>query len=369
MKKTLALLLSIAMLLSLAACGSSSATSGSAASSKESTATDDAGSSAAEDAEATANEETGSPAAEEAVAAASDSSAAAADEETGSESVDVSALKISSPSGAPALALATIAAENPDSYTFLNAETITAEFSNNTADFIIAPLNAGAKLYKMGKSTYKLAAVVSWGNLFFASQKEDFTLEDMNGANIVLFGENTINSSIALFVLEQNGIVPAGVEYLAGAANTQSLLLTDAEAMVLTAEPALSAARAKNENITSYSVNELYKNATGNDGFTQAGLFVKVDTITENPEAVNAYLKMVEESAAKCQTDVEAVAEAAVSLELLPNVKIALSAIPNCTVRYMSAADARDQIEITANIDLSQFGGEVPADDFYYEAK
>jgi hypothetical protein len=35
----------------------------------------------------------------------------------------------------------------------------------------------------------------------------------------------------------------------------------------------------------------------------------------------------------------------------------------------MSAKDARKQIETTANIDLKQFGGEVPADDFYFEAK
>ena len=85
----------------------------------------------------------------------------------------------SAPSGAPALALATIAVENPDRFTFVAAETISAEFANQNSDFIIAPLNAGAKLYKAGKSTYKLAGVVSWGNLYIASQKEGFTVEDI----------------------------------------------------------------------------------------------------------------------------------------------------------------------------------------------
>lgn len=97
----------------------------------------------------------------------------------------------------------------------------------------------------MGKSTYKLAAVVAWGNLFFASQRKDFSVEDINDASITLFGENTINSSIALFVLRENGIVPKNVSYLAGAANTQQLMLSDPEAIVLTAEPALTAARNK----------------------------------------------------------------------------------------------------------------------------
>ena len=277
--------------------------------------------------------------------------------------------RVSAPSGAPALALATMAVDEPEAYTFVAADTIAAEFAGNNADFIIAPLNAGAKLYKAGKSTYKLGAVVSWGNLYFASQKADFALEDINGAEVTLFGENTINASVALYVLAENGITPGNVSYLAGAANTQSLLLTDENAIVLTAEPALTAAKMKNENITAYAVNELYKNVTGFDGYTQAALFIKAETLAEQPEAVAAFLEQAAEAVGTCTSDVEAVAEAAVKLEILPNVKVATSAIPNCAIRWMNALDAKEQIEATANIDLTQFGGSVPADDFYYGAE
>ncbi len=286
-----------------------------------------------------------------------------------SAKADTSALKISAPNGAPAIVVADIAAANPDQYTFVSADTIAAEFSNATADFIIAPINAGAKLYKAGKSSYQLAAVVSWGNLYFASQREGFQVEDINGANVVLFGENTINSSVALYALSENGIVPTGTEYLAGAANTQSLLLSDPEAIVLTAEPALTAAKAKNDKITAYPVNELYKKATGNEGYTQAGLFVNPDTVAANPGAVEAYLKLVEASAAKCDTDLQGVAAKTVELGILPNEKVAQSAIPGCAIKYVKATDAKTQIETTANVDLTQFGGAVPADDFYYGAK
>ena len=275
----------------------------------------------------------------------------------------------SAPSGAPALALATIAVENPENFTFVAAETISAEFANQNSDFIIAPLNAGAKLYKAGKSNYKLAGVVSWGNLYIASQKEGFTLEDLNGATVVLFGENTINASVVKYALEQNGIVPAEIQYLGSAANTQSLLLTDPNAIVVTAEPALTAAQMKNPAITAYAVNDLYKAATGYEGYTQAALFVKGETIENQPEAVKAFIEAVAASCEQATTDVEAVANAAVAIEVLPNVKVAMNAIPGCAVRYVSAVDAREQIEFTANIDLTQFGGALPADDFYYVAE
>ena len=279
---------------------------------------------------------------------------------------DEYSVKVSAPNGAPALAVATLAVEDPDSYTFVAADTIAAEFANKTADFIIAPINAGAKLYKAGKSDYKLAAVVTWGNLYIASQKADFALKDINGAAITLFGENTINASVVLYALAENGLEPASVEYLAGAANTQSLLLTDENAIVVTAEPALTAAKMKNDAISSYAVNDLLKAANGFEGYTQAGLFVSAAALENHPEAVSEYLSKAEESVGKAETDVAAVAEAAVALEILPNAKVAAAAIPNCAIRYMSAADAKEQVEATANIDLTQFGGSLPADDFYY---
>ena len=72
------------------------------------------------------------------------------------------AVKVSSPNGAPGIALATLAVEAPEQYTYVAAEAITAEFAAANADFIIAPVNAGAKLFKAGKSGYRLAAVVTW---------------------------------------------------------------------------------------------------------------------------------------------------------------------------------------------------------------
>lgn len=287
----------------------------------------------------------------------------------GAETTLARPVTVVSPNGAPGLALATLAVENPDRYTYIAAETISAEFAKAEADFIIAPINAGAKLFKAGKSGYQLAAVVTWGNLYFASQKEGFSLADMSDATVTLFGESTVNSSVALYALTANGITPGTVEYLAGAANTQALLLSDPDAIVLTAEPALSAARLKSDSITAFAVNDLLEAAIGSAGYTQAGLFVNGDLAANEPELVDAFLAQAQQAVDQCVNDVAAVAEAAVALEILPNVKVAQSAIPNCAIRYLAAWDAKALVEATAQIDLSQYGGAVPADDFYYGAK
>ena len=277
---------------------------------------------------------------------------------------------IVAPAGAPAMAVAGVWAENPDSVKTINADTIAEAFGSAEADFIIAPVNAGAKLFKAGKSTYRLAAVVTWGNLVFASKAEGFTPETISGKKLVLFGENTINASIALYVLEQKGIVPAAVEYLAGAAETQALLLNgDADTVVVTAEPAITAAKMKDETIVSVPLNSLYSEVTGLDGFTQAGLFVREKTAQENPDLVKEGLEKIQASVSMCESDPETVAKNTVAMEILPKEPVALKALPGCNIRWMTAAEAKEQIETTAAIDLKQFGGELPADDFYYAAE
>ena len=55
--------------------------------------------------------------------------------------------------------------------------------------------------------------------------------------------------------------------------------------------------------------------------------------------------------------------------EWSPNEKVATAAIPNCGITWIEAEEAKDLVAFTANIDLKQFGGEVPADEFYYAEK
>lgn len=283
---------------------------------------------------------------------------------------------IQAPGGAPSIALSGIYAENPDAILPLGTDKIGEAFTTPEADFIVAPINAGAKLYKAGRSTYRLAAVITWGNLVFAGRGEELTPEMISERKLVLFGEQTLNYSIAMFVLEKKGIVPAEMgNPLSDAAATQALLSNEeeAETIVLTAEPAATALKIKAKNndiaISTFPLNDLYKDVTGYDGFPQAGVFVKEETAAENPELVKQVLDKIKASAELCESDPEAVAKTVVEMEILKAEAVALKALPGCNIRYISATEAREQIEYAAQIDLVQFGGELPADDFYYEAK
>ncbi|MBR6071533.1 MAG: hypothetical protein IKP77_01715 [Acholeplasmatales bacterium] len=281
-------------------------------------------------------------------------------------------ITVVAPQGAPAVSVASIAVNDKDNYSFIDANNIAEQFTANEKDIIIAPVNAGAKLYKANKSTYKLGAVVTWGNLYFATQRTDIlAINDLTGKKVTLFGETTINSSFAKYVLDLYNITP-NYDYLGTAANTKELLATDANAIVMTAEPALTAVtnqlKQANKTVKAYSVSDLYKEFSTEE-FTQAALFIKADTIKNHKKVLDNFLDKVKESCDLVSSNLEAVANNIITLgntglpSALPVLKTAL---PKCNIKFKSAADSKLAIEKTANIDLSQFGGAVPSDDFYY---
>lgn len=273
------------------------------------------------------------------------------------------------PSGAPAMAAAELATTYKDDYTItmgLEASSLQTAFVNKENDVIIAPINLGANMYSKNQN-YVLAAVLTWGNLFFASQKTDFKLEDMDDADVIFFGEGTVNAAVVNYVLKENDITPKNIQYLGSTQLTQEQLLTNENAIVLVAEPALTVAKTKDADITSISVQELYVEASGENGFPQAGCFINTNTIKNHKSVVEEFLDRLEASANLCETDTSTVAGYAENLNLGGKKAVLTEAIPNCNIKYTKAKDAKASIEFAVTLNPKLFGGAVPQDEFYYE--
>ncbi len=288
---------------------------------------------------------------------------------SGCTSSDDYKLKISSPSGAPLVAIAG-ALDNDKQELSLNleAQALQPLFVNNEMDFIVAPINLGATLYSKN-ANYKLAAVLTWGNLFFASKNADFdNVEDINGKELVLFGENTINDVVCSYVLNNFNVTPVTKTYLGSTQLTQQGLLSDDGGKVyLVAEPAISAAKFKDATIKTISVQDLFYTASSGKKFAQAGLFVNKNTLVNHEMLAKNFIKKVSESVALVKTEPDALADKAISFGISTPKAVLVSSFEGCNISFVKAKDAKTDVEYTANLDLTKFGGSVPNDEFYYE--
>lgn len=278
-------------------------------------------------------------------------------------------LSVVAPGGAPGIALADMVKNNSEEYNFeinKTADVLKTSFASKEADVIIAPVNLGAAQYK-ANSTYVLASVLTWGNLYFASQKENFSINDLNNSDVLLFGSGTINHVIVEYILKQKGItITNETAPLASTKETTAQLISNPNAICLVAEPSLSTAKSKKTNITSISVQDLYKEVSGSNSYPQAGCFININTINEHKSVVDDFLKKLEQSCNKCSSDVEKVAGYAEELELGGTKEVLVNAIPNSNISYVKASQAKLDLEKVIAIKPAMFGGANPVEAFYY---
>lgn len=275
-------------------------------------------------------------------------------------------LTVAAPTGAPLVASAS-ALSDVELVKITDTALIPTFFVANEKDIIIAPVNVGTMLYNNNQSTYKLASVITFGNLYFASQADGFDeVFDLNDKDVVFFGENTVNQVVVDYVLNQYNVTPKSTTYLGNTKLTQTELLSKSDSIVLIAEPALSAAKKQNSNIKSISVEDLFVEKSGNNKYCQAGCFVKEDTITKHKEAVNGFLKNVKKSCDLASTDAEALADLAISIDDSTPKAVLAASIPGCNISYGKASDIKTMFEFTCNLDLTKFGNKLPDNNFYY---
>lgn len=287
-------------------------------------------------------------------------------------------IKIIAPSGAPTLSQVKIAYDALDNdFTIDNykiqfestngPQGLQAAITNKSHDIVIAPINLGSSLYNNTKS-YKYAANITDGNLFFASTKE-ITIEDLKTANLVFFGEGTINEAVINKILEYNNITRNDITFLSDANMTNAQLAADKEenTIYLVAEPSLSKTiqELKSQNKTVYKIDvqeEFYK-ATNGLTFLQAGVFVKSDL---DKDFVNAYLTALEDGIDFINEQPDKASEYATELELgLPPKNVLTAAIPGCNIHFRLAEDCKDSLNALCELNPKLFGGHI-ANDFYF---
>lgn len=184
------------------------------------------------------------------------------------------------PTGAPGYALLPLADNDSISLDLVDgSDSLQAAFVNpdSAYDVIVAPTNLGAKLISADKTDYRLAAVITTGNLYIVGTSEDV----LSGTGtIALFGEEAVPGLV--YRKLQPTATMSEVWYNAVTDAQQALLSGQADAALL-AEPAATAtiAKGKEAGMSLTKVADLQE-MWGDDGYPMASLFIRQDTYEEN---------------------------------------------------------------------------------------
>lgn len=276
-------------------------------------------------------------------------------------------LTIMAPNGAPALSQLFMQDDSENySVDIVNgADPLVAAFGSGSHDFIFAPTNLGAKLYTSGIE-YKFIAAITFGNYYLVSMEDNFTIESLEGKDIVVFGQNATSDIIIRYILEENNI-NATITYVDAVDTANAEFIVDNTKIIMSAEPLLSILALNVPDFNTIDLQAEYQEITGETSYPQAGVFVKTE-ITDRQ--IRNFLDDLENSVEKVNNDLDSTVAKAVELEYTFPEAVLRSAIPNSNIGFVTAEDIREDLEDYFNIILEMngvlIGDQLPDDDFYF---
>lgn len=260
-------------------------------------------------------------------------------------------MKILTPNGAPALSLVGVyedVAKKGKINIVEGSDLVSSELmkADSEYDAIVAPINLGCQLLAKGKTDYKLAGVLTWGNLYLVEN------EGVQNNELAAFGEQAVPGMIFKLVKDSNDVMKnAKVTYYNAVSDVQAQVLAGKVQYALMAEPAATAtiAKAKQNGKTIKniaSLQELYQKQTNSKqaGYPQAAIFVK------NKEDVKELLVKLDEftnkDAVKEDNNIEELVNK-IGAETfgVPNAAIAAKTWKNQNIHYQEATAVKDDIQ------------------------
>lgn len=189
-------------------------------------------------------------------------------------------LTIITPTGAPSLAFYNYV-KDTNFETNNDASNIVPMMVKGQKDIVVLPTNVGVNAIVNKKVDYKIAATITFGNLFVASTGNDDNDQLDKDDYIVLFQQGSVPDLVfhGIFGKEYDD----SIHYVSNAKAASQCLMTGKNIesenepvdYVLIAEPAFTTVKGKNEKVKEYAnIQTLYKEKFDSEIF-QASVFVK----------------------------------------------------------------------------------------------
>lgn len=254
---------------------------------------------------------------------------------------------------------------------------IVARLTAKEADFAVVPVNLAAQLYQK-KLPYKLASVVTWGNLFIASRDPLEGWEALKGKDIYMMGKGLVPDIVFRTLLKENGLDPdqdVNLIYLSGGTELAPNFLAGKAEVSMLPEPVLTTVKMKQpETHVMLDLQQEWNKAFDTEsGYPQAGIFVKDELVQNAPSLVEKYLKSIEEGMGWLNENPAEAGQVAEELELGLPAAVVEKSMPGNNILYQPAAqvqkELQDFFQILYDFNPETVGGALPDQGLYYGLK
>ena len=243
-------------------------------------------------------------------------------------------------------------------------------------DFAAVPTNLASIIYNKTDGAYQLTNINTLNVIYILTNGVEISsIKDLKGKTVHISGKGATPDYMMKYLLKENGLVideDVTLDFsLDHASLAQALSAGDVEIAVLP-QPFVTTVKMNNPDVNvAVDLLDEWEAVAGDALFAMGGLVVRTEFAKENPEIVEAFLKMYDESVAYVNENPEVASLLVEKHGILPKAKIAELAIPLSNIVYMDAYEHKEAIneyyQILFDFNPASVGGQLPDDAFYYQ--
>ncbi|MFH2113170.1 MAG: ABC transporter substrate-binding protein [Spirochaetota bacterium] len=254
-----------------------------------------------------------------------------------------------------------------------SADAIVSKLLSGELDAAVLPVNLAAKLYNSGID-YRLAAIVGNGMVkVITTDPSVVGLADLSRRPVHVAGQASTPEFLLRAILDHQGLsgdaAPILVFNLPIPEISASIIAGRIDLAVVP-EPFASMILAGNSSAReAFSLNTLWKKATGLDDYPMTAFVVKAATARDRPASVQSLMAAYQDSIAMMLADPQTAGVLAEKFGIGLKAAVATKAIPLSNYVFLDASSARPMVEglLKEFLDSApvSVGGKLPDEGFY----
>ena len=267
--------------------------------------------------------------------------------------------------------------ETANQYTFTlagAADEVTPKLIKGELDMACVPANLAATLYQKTEGAIQVLAVNTLGVIYIVENGDTLqSMADLKGKTIVAHGKGSTPEFGLRYLLKENGIDPDAdltIEWKSEHSECVAALAAGTASIALLPQPFVTVAQTKLPGLRVALDLTAEWDALDNGSTMITGVIVgRRDTVSENPEAVAAFLREYHESVEWVNANVTEAA-AIIGGYGIVDAAVAEKALPYCNIVCLVGKQMQDKLSGYLDALYAQepgsVGGAVPAEDFYF---
>ncbi|MBR6510542.1 MAG: ABC transporter substrate-binding protein [Clostridia bacterium] len=252
---------------------------------------------------------------------------------------------------------------------------IVAKIANGEADIAAVATNLASTLYKKTNGKISVLAVNTLGMLSVVSKGEEITsIKDLKGKTVYSTGQGANPEYIINKILSANGLKigeDVKIEFVAQPQELVTKVVPNEKAIVIAPQPVATAITVKDKAAKIViDLNDEWDKISDTP-LVMGCVIARNEYIKQNPDAVKIFLKDYEKAINSVNSDTKKASELSAKYEIITPAPVAQKAIGYCNIVYQDGKELKTNLsaylKFLFDSNPTSIGGELPADNFYYE--